>query len=188
MLGECMYKKSRLKNPYRPRDKLLYAIPQQVIRDTERVLMDYANIVPSNEGFVYWGGTKRKEAITVRAVIAPQTESDYGRVTISHRSNFDLVGTLNQHNHIQIAQVHSHPTNWVEHSYGDNEMAAFKIEGLLSIVVPEYGKRGMLPLTKCGFHRYVKWNFRRLPEQYVCNHFIIRDERVSSGKARLVYT
>jgi len=171
-----MCRKFYQKRPYSPRDKLLYVIPCQVIRDTERILMEYSSIEPSNEGLVYWGGTKREEVITVRAVIAPQTVSSYGSVSISHRSNFDFVGALNQHNLVQIAQVHSHPTQWVGHSYGDDEMAAFKIEGLLSIVVPEYCMSGMLPLTKCGVHRYVRENFKRLSEKYVCGHFVIKDD------------
>jgi hypothetical protein len=170
-----MRKKLHPERLYGPRDKLLYVIPSQVVRDTEKVLMEYASIEPSNEGLVYWGGTKRKEAITVRAVIAPKTVSSYGSISISHRSNFDFVGALNQHNLVQIAQVHSHPTQWVGHSLGDDEMAAFKVEGLLSIVVPEYGTSGMLPLTKCGVHRYVRGDFKRLSEKYVCNHFVIKD-------------
>jgi hypothetical protein len=44
--------------------------------------------------------------ITVRAVIAPQTVSSYGSVSISHRSNFDFVGALDQHDLVQTAQVH----------------------------------------------------------------------------------
>jgi hypothetical protein len=175
MAEECMRRNFDPKKPYNPKDKLLYVISSQVIRDTEKVLIEYANIEPSNEGLVYWGGTKRKEAVTVRAVIAPQTVSSYGSVLISHRSNFDFVGALNQHNLVQIAQVHSHSTQWVGHSYGDDEMAAFKIEGLLSIVVPEYCISGMLPLTRCGVHRYVRGDFKRLSEKYVRNHFIIKD-------------
>jgi len=170
-----MRRKLVSERPYGPRDKLLYVIPSQVIHETEKVLMEYANIEPSNEGLVYWGGTRRKDAVTVRAVIAPRTTSSYGGVSISHRSNFDFVGALDQHNLVQIAQVHSHPTEWVGHSLGDDEMAAFKIEGLLSIVVPEYCTSGMLPLTKCGVHRYVRGDFKRLSEKYVCNHFIIKE-------------
>jgi hypothetical protein len=46
---------------------------------------------------------------------------------------------------------------------------------LLSIVVPEYCISGMLPLAKCGVHRYIRGNFKRLSEKYVCRHFIIKD-------------
>jgi hypothetical protein len=162
--------------PYTPKDTFVYSIPLQVIHDTERVLMEYAEIKPSNEGMVYWGGTKCSNRITVQGVIAPQTESDYGSVSISHRSNFDFVGALNKHHLVQIAQVHSHPSKWIDHSTGDDQMAAFKIEGLLSMVVPEYCINGMLPLATCGIHRYIGGNFKRLSKKYVSNHFLIGED------------
>jgi hypothetical protein len=172
MVEECMDKVFFFsRKPCTPKDKLIYTIPSQAIRDTERILTEYAEIEPSNEGLVYWGGTKIKDRVLVRAVIAPKTKSNSGRVFVSHRSNFDFIGALAKLNLLQVAQVHSHPTRWVGHSYGDDQMAAFKTEGLLSIVVPIYCKKGMLPLTKCGIHRFIKGEFKRFSKKYVKNHF-----------------
>jgi len=161
---------------YSPKDNTRYVIPSKVIRDTEKVLTEYARIKPANEGLVYWGGIEGGNIITVRAVIAPQTESDFGMVSTSHRSNFDFVRTLSKYNLVQVAQVHSHPSNWVDHSPGDDTLAAFKTEGLLSIVVPEYCDRGMLPLVTCGIHRYTRWDFIRLSKKYITSHFVIRND------------
>ena len=157
---------------YTPKDKLIYHLPYQVIHDTEKVLKQYNQ----NEGLVYWGGIKEGNNITATSVIAPKTEFDWGRVTVSHKSNFDFVEALNKHNLIQVAQVHSHPSEWVGHSLGDDQMAAFKTEGLLSIVVPEYSKNGMLPLSNCGIHRFIRVNFKRLSDKYVEKHFLLTDE------------
>ena len=81
-------------------------------------------------------------------------------------------------NTIEIAQVHSHPSDWVDHSEGDDLWASFKIEGLVSIVIPNYCKGGMLPLTNCGVHRYINGNFIRLSEKYITSHFrLVNNEK-----------
>ena len=154
-------------------DKKKYIIPKQVITDSQKVIREYASLEPSNEGLVYWGGIKDGQTVTVTAVIAPETDSDYGRVSTSHKSNSEFVQVLNEKKIIQIAQVHSHPTSWVDHSAGDNAWAPFKIDGLISIVVPSYGKNEILPLTKCGVHRFEKTHFKRLSNKYVKKHFVI---------------
>jgi len=159
-----------------PKDELLYLIPSSAIAHTEKVLLDYANLHISNEGMVYWGGIREGNIVRVEAVIAPTTTSHPGSVTTSHRSNFDFVKALTDNNHTYIGQVHSHPGTWVDHSDGDSEWAAYKFEGLLSIVVPIYGRRGMLPLTKCGAHRFQSGTFVRLSSTYVANHFQVLDE------------
>lgn len=156
-----------------PKDNITYILPQSVISDTERVLLEYGKMKPSNEGFVYWCGTIDGMKINISLVIAPKTESNYGRVSTSNRSNFDVVKTLSANKVIEIAQVHSHPSDWVDHSEGDDKWASFKIEGLVSIVVPEYCKRGMLPLSSCGIHRYTDNNFIRLSNKYITEHFRI---------------
>jgi len=167
---------TKSKKHYSPKDNIRYVIPFGAIRHTERVLLEYARKRPANEGLVYWGGTEVGNVITIQAVIAPKTKSSFGRVSTSHRSNFDFVRTLNRHNLVQVAQVHSHPSDWVDHSSGDDMLAAFKIEGLLSIVVPTYCNRSMLPLTTCGVHRYTRGNFIRLSKNYINSHFVIRKD------------
>ena len=160
---------------HNPNDKMRYNIPIDVITYTENVLLEYSNMNPANEGMVYWCGIKENGIMNTSMVIAPKTESNSGRVSVSNRANFDVIGLLSEYNLIQIGQVHSHPGNWVDHSYGDDNMAAFKIEGLLSIVVPIYGVHGMRPLWMCGIHRYTNNNFIRLSNRYIKKHIIIND-------------
>ena len=78
-----------------------------------------------------------------------------------------------ENNLTQIGQVHSHPSSWVGHSHTDDEEAAFKINGLLSLVVPNYGRLGLLPLTICGVHRFIDGTFSRLNNIYIQNHFVV---------------
>ncbi|MCH7559960.1 MAG: Mov34/MPN/PAD-1 family protein [Thaumarchaeota archaeon] len=159
-----------------PNDKITYIIPNSILLNTEKVLSEYADMEPSNEGLVYWGGTINKKIVHISIVIAPKTESNFGRVSTSNRSNFDVVQTLIKNKTIEIAQVHSHPNNSVDHSEGDDLWASFKIEGLVSIVVPNYCKNGMLSLTNCGVHRYMDGDFVRLSKKYVTSHFRVVNE------------
>jgi hypothetical protein len=162
---------------FSPNDNITYKIPSEIISVTERVLEDYANLEPSNEGLVYWAGVKENEIIDVKMVIAPNTQSTYGSVKTSHFSNFDAILQMSKNNFVQIGQVHSHPTSWVDHSPGDNEYAAFKVNGLLSLVISNYCQNGMLPLVSCGVHRFESGRFIRLSNKYIETHFFVIEEQ-----------
>ena len=140
------------------------------------ILLDYFNKKPSNEGFVYWAGNIKGFKYNINALVAPKTDSDTRRVTIPPIENFYYTKALASNNLVHIGQVHSHPENWVGHSEGDNLWAAFKNEGLISIVVPNYGKDGMLPFRNCGFHRFHEQEFYRLSNKYIKGNFKIVDE------------
>lgn len=170
---------SAFRKERKSKDKKRYLISSKVIKYTERVLHDYANKNPSNEGLVYWAGKVSNNTIKVTAVIAPNTESDFGRVSTSHKDNFHVVNELSKLKLVEVAQVHSHPGHFVGHSDGDDEWAAFKFDGLLSLVVPNYCKDGMLPLEKCGVHRYENEEFIRLSTEYVKKHFRLVDDNNS---------
>lgn len=168
-----MFFEMKPKPRHTPRDNFIYKLPWKAIVITEKILMDYAGRNPSNEGLVYWAGEFENSQYILKAVVAPETESNYGRVSTSHKANLDFILTLNKLGLIQIAQVHTHPDEWVDHTKGDDEYAAFKIEGLVSIVVPEYCKQGLMPLTYCGVHRFHDKGFLRLSNNYVARHFLI---------------
>ena len=171
-MGKAAWSKKLLKKKrFNPQDQLHYFIPEEVIAFTEMVLREYGNKMPANEGIVYWAGTQEQNEIQVSMAIAPAAVTDIGIVRVSHFSNLQLVLALSEYKQIHLGQVHSHPSDWVDHSGIDDSDAAFKIEGLLSIVVPNYGSQGMRNFKKCGMHRFQKTNFIRLSERYVSTHF-----------------
>ncbi|MHA1962240.1 MAG: hypothetical protein ACW99U_18710 [Candidatus Thorarchaeota archaeon] len=182
---ECIREYNYIPKPkerHTPDDHISYIIPETAIQDTEKVLNEYGLMTPSNEGMVYWAGARLEDLIIVRMVIAPDTESNFGRVSTSRRSNFDVIGVLNEYSHFEVAQVHTHPDDWVDHSWGDDMWAAFKIEGLLSILVPNYCRDGMLPLSDCGVHRFAGGGFIRLSDEYVNGRFRISGDEESTLK------
>lgn len=159
------------KKPETPNDNIRYLVSRSVIEQTEKVLKEYGEIDHSHEGLVYWAGTRNESEILVNAVIAPETISTPGSVTITPESNFYVIQCLSQNKLVHLGQVHSHPGSWVGHSLGDDLRASFKRNGLLSIVVSNYCHHGMLPIKQCGIHRYSRDEFIRLSKKYVQKHF-----------------
>jgi hypothetical protein len=156
-----------------PKDQIHYLVDEKVISFTEKILGEYASFDPSHEGFLYWCGTKDGDNIHITGAIAPKTVSSPFRVSTDYQSNAEFVRTLSTNRLVMIGQVHSHPGDWVDHSQGDDERAAFKFKGLLSIVVKLYGKKGMMTLHSCGVHRFDGQSFFRLTAAYVKKHFRI---------------
>jgi hypothetical protein len=154
-----------------PSDDFRYYIPQNAIEYTQQVLQEYSKLDSPNEGLVYWAGKTNSNKVEVLMVIAPHTKSAPLKVEVSNKFNFPVVRMLNANSLKYIGLVHSHPTDWVDHSDGDNECAPFRSDGIISIVVPNYSKNGLLPLTTCGIHRYSNGKFGRLSDAYVSKHF-----------------
>jgi hypothetical protein len=134
------------------------------------------------EMIVFWAGIREADKSTVRLVIVPNAKTNSGSVVVSQEANFHFVKTLSSRALVQIAQIHTHPTSWAGHSPGDSEYAAFKVKGLLSIVVPSYCIKGMLPLEKCGVHRFDGKKFIRLPIKYIRAHFHVLNDEESELK------
>ena len=150
-----------------------YYIPRKVITDTEAMLLDFPSKYNPHEMIVYWAGIREKNKSMVNLVIVPNAKTNFNGVIVSQEANFHFVKSLSSRRLVQIAQVHTHPTSWIGHSPGDSKYAAFKVKGLLSIIVPSFCRKGMLPLEKCGVHRFDGKKFVRLPNRYVKNHFHI---------------
>ena len=163
-------------------DGFQYYVPRKAIMDTEHFLLDFPFMHSPEERIVFWAGTREADKSTIRLVIVPNAKTNSGSVVVSQEANFHFVKILSARALVQIAQIHTHPTSWVGHSPGDSEYAAFKVKGLLSIVVPSYCIEGMLPLEKCGVHRFDGKKFMRLPIVYISAHFHILNDEESELK------
>jgi len=154
-----------------PKDEIQYYIPQEIIDFTVGILLEYGNQYPPSEGIVYWAGLRHKNEWQICAAIAPAVEaSRYGFQT-GYNSNAQFVSFICDHDLQYVCQVHSHPATWVDHSSVDDKETAFRSEGLLSIVVPTFGRSGIFPLKQCGVHIHTKGSFKRLTNKYLGSHF-----------------
>jgi|WetSurMetagenome_2_1015567.scaffolds.fasta_scaffold139855_2 hypothetical protein len=152
-----------------PKDDKKYFISHDIIDFTSGILIEYGRLVPPNEGFVYWAGKIKNGKIIVFSAFAPATISTKGSVEIISRSNIEFVLFLSRNRLIHIANIHTHSGSWVGHSAGDDIMVPFKKPGLLSIVVPHYGK-GKFDMLKCGINRFDNGCFSQLSKTYTRDH------------------
>jgi hypothetical protein len=68
---------------------------------------------------------------------------------------------------IRVAQVHSHGTDWVDHSVTDDDRAYSQRPGAVSVVVPFHGTTRP-DLIACGVHLRTESGWRRvLPESVI---------------------
>jgi hypothetical protein len=69
----------------------------------------------------------------------------------------------------RLAQVHTHPKDWVDHSDFDDSMAYSQHPGALSIVVPHHGKDHPA-LYACGIHLRTERDWVRLQGDQISDH------------------
>ncbi len=141
-------------------------VSSAVIADSERLLRGFRRL----ETVVLWFGNITDSQAVVVTVIRPNQIRTSGSFDVDARSNADVAVASCDLGLRLIAQIHTHPGEYVGHSPGDDEGAPFLTQGLYSIVVPMYGRRGMLPLSQCGVHIYEK-EFLRLTDQQVNTTF-----------------
>lgn len=148
-------------------------VPEPILEETSRLLLTFRDTISQHEGIVYWAGIARWNATVVTSVIVPQAETTHGSYATSAAANARVVRAANAGSLQILAQVHGHPGDWVGHSRGDDAGAFMPYDGFYSLVVPFYGRSGLLPLTQCGIHEYSQGKFVRLLEDEVCRRFLI---------------
>jgi hypothetical protein len=142
-------------------------IHETVIPETVRVLQHSRDERSAHEGIVYWAGKVTTSSWIVTTSIAPKADTTWGSFTTTAFSNAEVITFLATHGLELLAQVHSHPGSRVGHSEGDDEGAFMPYENYLSLVVPNFGKGGILPLQRCGVHRFNQGRFKRLTRKEV---------------------
>ncbi len=146
----------------RSRESPLIVIHESVIAATGRLLRESKRRMQKHEGVLYWAGRDLGLEWLVTTCIAPSAVTGPGSFRVSAEANARVVMLLNKLGLVLLAQVHSHPGTLIAHSEGDDRGAFMPFEGMVSIVVPNYGRLDPWPLTKCGVHRAVDGAFRQL--------------------------
>lgn len=144
------------------------AILDAVLANSEAVLRGSAWQAPT-ERIIYWAGVKLDAVWLVTTVIRPNAVLQRGAFRTSAADNAKVIAYLSQAGLSLAGQVHTHPGSFVDHSHGDERDAFMPVENSLSLVVPSYGRSGMLPLVKCGVHRYEGGSYRRLGEAEIAS-------------------
>lgn len=128
-------------------------VPAVVVEDTLTYFRGCGDEDGPHEGLVFWMGRMSGEDRVVVAWFAPFVDcgpqhvffdaSELGRASrLAHGLGMHLV-----------AQVHSHPGRWTDHSDGDDQLVVSS-EGFFSLIVPNYGHGGVLPSEGAGIHQH----------------------------------
>jgi hypothetical protein len=132
----------------------LFAISEPVIDAAERLLPTFRGIDGDHEGILFLLGVERPSETLFLSVAAPDAEHDPGRVHVSREAVLGVAKAGRRLGMAVLAQIHSHPGSWTEHSLGDDSMVLMPFEGMLSIVVPHYGQFGLRPIDSLGVHQF----------------------------------
>lgn len=160
----------------------LVYLPENVLHSTGDLISSYGSNKQKHEGIAYWAGLACNEQWIVTTVIAPQATTTAGSFVTSTTANAAVIARVNDLRLHILAQVHGHPGEWVGHSESDNKGAFMPYEGFYSIVVPWYGRHGLIPLIQCGVHRYQSAQFVHLTGREIEYQFILVPTNIDMRK------
>lgn len=147
----------------------LVLIPHEVAKRTLQLLTGRGEL----ETVVYWFGAISSTTKLVGTVVRPKQCRRPRAFSVDATANADVAVLACDLGLNLIAQVHTHPGSWVGHSAGDDDGAPFPTAGFYSLVVPNYGREGILPLTRCGVFQYGATGFTEVQPNEVQNRFRI---------------
>jgi hypothetical protein len=134
------------------RNRFLFS--EGAIAAAERLLPSYRGPDGDHEGIVFLLGRELGELTFFTSALAPRAEHSRGRVLCEAEAISAAQSAAREAELGLLAQVHTHPGELTEHSEGDDELVLMPFEGMLSLVVPHYGRFGMRPLSNMGVHQY----------------------------------
>lgn len=120
--------------PYVPAIAQLF-VPMQALEATYELLQKAGR---RESGVIWYGPRDEQGCGIVRFVVAPRQKMHWGNYAISVEALTEIVHQL-PNGWKPLAQIHSHPEDWVEHSTYDDEMVSS--HRILSLVFPFYGRR-----------------------------------------------
>lgn len=113
------------------------------------------------ERVAYLDGVRLGDVATVTTVTIPNATLRRGNYHVGAGAIAESGHALRRNGLVRLAQVHTHPTEWVDHSPTDDEMAYSQRAGSISIVLPYHAHRRPDPGSG-GVHVRDRSGWRRL--------------------------
>lgn len=132
----------------------VHVITESAINEAERLLPTYRGPDGSHEGILFLAGREVGEFRLYTTVIAPKAQHGPERVHCDEHAVLEVAQEAHRHRLGVLAQLHSHPGAWTEHSVGDDRMILMPFEEMLSLVAPHYGLHALRPLHTLGVHQF----------------------------------
>jgi Prokaryotic homologs of the JAB domain len=121
-----------------------FILAESVIPATRDALVSFAVAGihdGGHEGMAFWAGLENSEfkSTVILGVIVPDADHSSQRVMASADAVGNAARVARAHGLGILCQAHSHPGRDTRHSDGDDDLVLLPFEGMLSIVVPEFG-------------------------------------------------
>jgi hypothetical protein len=113
------------------------------------LLKAFAKRAAHVEQVAFLDGVRSTDLSIVTTLTIPRARVEPGHYSVSAESMSQAGRHFREHGLARIAQVHTHPKNWTEHSAHDDEFAYSQGLGAVSVVLPN-GGRGSPTLIQCG--------------------------------------
>lgn len=118
------------------------------------------------EQVAFLDGLERDGIGVVTTLTFPDAECSRENYSISSLAMSQAGQHLLKLELVRLAQVHTHPGRWIDHSPWDDAQAYSQRPGAVSIVVPEYGRRP-IALERTGVHLRTQRAWCRVPPAQV---------------------
>ena len=129
-----------------------FSVSRDLLAQTERALRRAG--AEGYELFVLWSGIIDGSELVIRTCHVPKQTSSKTRrglmVRVEGQALHELNLWLYEHNEVLAAQVHAHPTH-AFHSDTDDTFPIVTALGGLSLVVPDFARRGVLTAGSAAF-------------------------------------
>lgn len=112
---------------------------------------------------LFWYGTTLDATATVTAIVIPDQRCHPGHYHVSGEAIEAVSDHTRSKGWHNLAQVHTHPGNRVDHSIYDSEQAISR--HALSLVFPYYGAPFENWSRSVGIHEFIAGEWRRLSSQ-----------------------
>lgn len=121
---------------------------------TLRALAGFRGADGRHEGLVFWAGRQIDSRTYVLSAIVPECTHARQSVMADQQQVGDAARRAWALGLGIVAQVHSHPGSWTEHSDGDDELILMPFEGMFSLVVAKYGDGGLRASESASLHQF----------------------------------
>jgi hypothetical protein len=125
-------------------------VSRAVLRRTHEYFLPYWSA--GVETACFWFGVDAGRFQVVTTVAAPKLYQTGGNYSVEMTSLRRLAAEMRANGLTNLAQLHTHPSDWVDHSPYDDERAYSTREGALSLVWADYGMRLGHDLSGIGVH------------------------------------
>jgi hypothetical protein len=149
-------------------------VSRAVLRRTHEYFLPYWSA--GVETACFWFGVDAGHLQVVTTVAAPKLYQTPGNYSVEMTSLRRLAAAMRANGLTNMAQLHTHPSDWVDHSPHDDERAYSTREGALSLVWACYGSQMCHDLSGIGVQERRGEEWVRLSEAETANRIRLVDD------------